>query len=183
MVDMNLRKGSLEGIVRLYTDKHWPNLEKLLLFYQNLPSLKEAIYKAAFAIRGPNGRRHGHQTRIKKRALEEAASILGQMEGEIRSCKDFEGLIHLIKNTVEPIPGLGELYTYDTALRIGAKLGLRPNLVYIHAGTRDGAKALGINPKRESIDPANLPVAFQELEAHQIEDCLCIHKDRLKELR
>jgi len=50
----------------------------------------------------------------------------------------------LIDTALEPIPGLGELYVYDTTLRIGAKLNLFPDKVYLHAGTRLRERALGL---------------------------------------
>lgn len=53
-------------------------------------------------------------------------------------------MFHLIDTALETIPGLGELYVYDTTLRIGAKLNLFPDKVYLHAGTRLGATALGL---------------------------------------
>jgi hypothetical protein len=91
----------------------------------------------------------------------------------------FEQLHELVHRTVEPISGLGELYVYDTALRIGAKLGLSPKVVYLHAGTRKGAKNLGFKPSRDTISIAALPRALRTLEPREIEDLLCIYKGSL----
>jgi hypothetical protein len=57
----------------------------------------------------------------------------------------------LIKRTIHSIGGLRELYTYDMALRIGAFLGLAPEFVYLHRGTRAGARALGLNAKLPGV--------------------------------
>lgn len=76
--------------------------------------------------------------------------------------------------------GIGELTVYDTALRIGAKLGLLPKKVYLHAGTRAGARALGLNWKATSLAVRELPSELLTLTPHEIEDCLCIFKDKLK---
>ena len=47
---------------------------------------------------------------------------------------------------------------YDIAHRIGAYFGKLPENVYLHAGTRIGARAFNI--KGDSIDPRTLPKSF-----------------------
>ena len=64
---------------------------------------------------------------------------------------------------VRPIPKIGELAVYDTALRIGARFGLEPEKVYVHAGTRDGAHALGFDRRLAVIEMDELPVPIQQL--------------------
>jgi hypothetical protein len=68
---------------------------------------------------------------------------------------------------------------YDTALRIGAYLHLKPELVYLHAGTRIGARNLGFDSSAEFIATRNFPDEFRCLSASEIEDVLCIYKDEL----
>lgn len=68
---------------------------------------------------------------------------------------------------------------YDTALRIGAKLGLEPERVYLHAGTRVGARALGLDWRAPSILSQDLPSQLRLLPAWQVEDLLCIYKEYL----
>jgi len=38
--------------------------------------------------------------------------------------------------------GVGELACYDAALRIGGNLNIFPEKIYLHAGTRTGAREL-----------------------------------------
>jgi len=52
--------------------------------------------------------------------------------------RNFDELYELIEKLVGNINGTGELYIYDTSLRIGAKLGIEPNKIYLHRGTREG---------------------------------------------
>jgi hypothetical protein len=59
----------------------------------------------------------------------------------MEKANDFGDLFHLVGAALDSIHGLGELYVYDTSLRIGAKLNLFPDRVYLHAGTRLGAGA------------------------------------------
>ena len=81
---------------------------------------------------------------------------------------------------LEPISGAGELYVYDTSLRIGAKSNLLPTKVYLHAGTRVGARALGLDGQAKTLEVSMLPPEFRQLEPHEIEDVLCIFKVDLK---
>jgi hypothetical protein len=99
----------------------------------------------------------------------------------IEKAKTFDNLFNLIERLVLDINGIGELYVYDTSLRIGAKLGLLPTKVYLHRGTRKGAKnlnlSIGIKGNTKSIEVLSLPPEFQLIEPHEIEDVLCIFKD------
>jgi hypothetical protein len=58
--------------------------------------------------------------------------------------------------------GIGTLTASDTALRIGGFLKLQPDRVYLHAGTKDGAKLFGLGD-RTSITAADLWVPFRRL--------------------
>jgi hypothetical protein len=70
-----------------------------------------------------------------------------------------------------------KLTVYDISHRIGAYFGKAPERVYLHAGVRVGARALGIGG--DSFDPKILPKPFARLTPSEIEDCLCIYKDEL----
>jgi len=62
--------------------------------------------------------------------------------------------------------GLGELYAYDTALRIGAFIDVFPENVNLHAGARVGAKVLGIDGNEKFIELESLPEPFHSLVPH-----------------
>jgi hypothetical protein len=74
--------------------------------------------------------------------------------------------------------GIGALTVYDISHRIGAYFGKAPERVYVHAGVRVGARALGIGG--DSFDPKILPKPFARLEPSEVEDCLCIYKEELR---
>jgi hypothetical protein len=97
----------------------------------------------------------------------------------LQHATSFDDLYRRVAVAIEPLDGIGELTVYDTALRIGAKLGHLPSKVYLHRGTRAGAKALGLNWKAKTLAVRELPAVLRVLPAHEIEDCLCIFKDRL----
>jgi hypothetical protein len=93
-------------------------------------------------------------------------------------------LFELVREIIGPIPGIGELTVYDTAVRIGARFQLEPDRVYLHAGTRDGAKALlDVDGPREAIERDELPAQLRVLSPREIEDLLCIYKDALRASR
>jgi hypothetical protein len=71
---------------------------------------------------------------------------------------------------------------YDTSLRIGAKLGFEPKHVYLHAGTRVGARALGLDTSASYLRASELPAPLRALRPHEIEDALCIFKRQFKHL-
>ena len=123
------------------------------------------------------GKRFCHQNKIRRAALPEAEKLLLEQSDVLRECRSFHELWLLIKQTLQHVRGLGELYIYDTALRIGAFLNLEPDRVYMHRGTRDGAKHFGfLTRDREWLNLSEFPRSLRELSALEIEDILCIYK-------
>jgi hypothetical protein len=53
-------------------------------------------------------------------------------------------------------------------------LNILPEKVYLHSGTRCGAKNLGLNFKAKALEVDELPEEFKELQPYEIEDALCI---------
>jgi hypothetical protein len=73
--------------------------------------------------------------------------------------------------------GFGDLFFYDVATRIGHYLHLAPSHVYLHAGTRDGAKQMGLSGRGGRLSPADVPFQMMDsLSPSEIEDFLCIYK-------
>jgi hypothetical protein len=66
---------------------------------------------------------------------------------------------------------------------MGAKLNLFPTWVYLHKGTREGARALGLDAHADALYMADLPRKFHALKPHEIEDVLFIFKDELASSR
>lgn len=125
----------------------------------------------------PDGKRHDHQTRIRRGALKQ---VVRRFKGTAWNVhKTFSELHSFLGRRIGSIPGIGELMVYDTALRIGAKLGLHPKGVYLHRGTRSGVRALGLDTDRPFINVYELPRELRTLRPHEIEDCLCIYKAEL----
>lgn len=174
-----LAKDSLRAVVQDYLEHNARGEERLLDYYRLLPGRDNAITKAAMAEL-PNGKRFGHQRRIPGAVLHKAAMRL--VRANLESARSFEELHQLVSDTIGNIHGIGELTIYDTAHRIGARSGLRPQHVFLHAGVRDGAKALGLDHSVERLSVRDLPPELRRLRPEQVEDCLCSYKARLKAL-
>ena len=166
----------MRAVVRDYRLRFRPNARAELESFSREPTLAAAIGRAALA-ESPNRRRYRHQWRIKRLSLKRGAEVLSARVSEIQETADFATLHDLLEETVGPIKGLGPVYLYDTAFRIGAKRGFFPKRVYLHAGTLVGAKALRQRTRgRAALEVSEVPEAFRQLEPHEIEDVLCIYK-------
>jgi len=171
--------GIFAEIVNDYICRFKKKAEEELEYFKSQRSLKEAVSKAALA-RKPSGRKFSHQKRIPKSVLEKAQKILLSNIDEIATAKSFDHLHDMIEKLVRSIRGIGELYIYDTALRIGAKLGFEPDKIYLHRGTREGAKHLGLNFNKKYLEITEVPAELRTLKPREIEDLLCIYKNQFK---
>lgn len=138
----------------------------------------QTLVKLAVYCRTPDNKRHPHQRRLPEAALQAAHSRLSRIDFE--ACESFDALHGQIAQAIGAVPKIGELAIYDIACRIGAFLRIEPEQVFLHRGTRIGARHLGLG-RGKTIEVSELPKAFHRLKPHEIEDCLCIYKDELKE--
>lgn len=169
-----MSKPSLSILVAIYRRKYGPRIAAYLDYFVKLTSLDDAI---RFACHGKEGNIHGHQHLVGKQNLEQARKALQRRADEITSCKSFDDLLTLIENRTASIDRFGILAIYDTSLRLGAYLDLWPKVVYLHAGTKKGCKALGVATKGGKVAMDMLPHPVRTLEPYQAEDFLCIFKD------
>lgn len=128
-----------------------------------------------------------HLSRLRKDSLKKAEKKLLKSENEFRESKNFDEIFNAIQNKIEKeINGIGKMYTYDTALAIGRKLNKLPEFIYLHKGTRKGAKLLKITLKRGikyiSKDIEGMPTEFRVFEPYEIEDILCIYKKDIENI-
>lgn len=145
--------------------------------FAGLP-LEEAIRRAARCER-PDGKRHSHQYRIPRKALAQAERNLIAASGDLSQCETFDELYEFVDDAIGAVQGIGILTTYDVTIRIGARLGLEPDYVYLHAGTAAGARAILPLSGRRRISRAELPRPFRRLRCYEVEDCLCIYEEDL----
>src|SRR5262245_55516755 len=143
---------SLAEIVRMYRLHNRREAHEELDCFRSMGNLQDVIARAAMAT-DRFGRRHLHHRRRKRAELEAGRAKLLSHQQALGDAKSFDELHSVIAKLILPIKGLKELYIYDTAQWIGAWLGHPPERVYLHAGTRTGALALGLGKGKESIDP------------------------------
>ncbi len=173
-----VRKDSLAALVADYLHRCGSRHRAEFALYTRMP-LAEAVRSAALSTM-ENGKRHPHQYRISAPVLAAGARLLGTMDlGRARS---FDELHDEVAKARRRIPGLGAVWTYDVTTRIAAKLKLDPQRVYLHAGTRAGAKALGLPTGAGVLEMSDLPREIRRLTPGQAEDFLCIYKGELRRI-
>jgi hypothetical protein len=152
--------------------------------FRRLPSFAEAIRHAALChwlseSEPPVFKKHRHQHRISPALLVAAERRLQSAKEALGAAANFEELYASVERAIGEKQGLSDLAFYDIAHRIGAFRGIEPALVYLHRGTREGARALGFTGK--TLDPGRLPATFSRLSPAENEDCLCIYKRELRD--
>jgi len=142
---------TLAEIVEDYILRYQKEAEKELKWFKIQKSLEDTICKAALTQK-PSGKRFDHQRRLQKSALEKARQILLKNVDKIRRAKNSDELYEITEELLLKAKGIGEFYIYDTVLRIGTKLGLEPDKIYLHKRTCEGAKRLGLNIKKNQLE-------------------------------
>ena len=183
----NIKKGcvkknkemlTIESIIADYKANFSENIKMEFKEIQEM-TLGECIIFASGIVK-----KHSHQYKIRNvsiyAAYKKLYSSLKLIE-EYRH-RDFDELILLIADLIGDIYGIGDLYIYDISLRIGANLGKYPKKIYLHSGSLKGARIILGNEKvivkGRKLEKSDF-VGFESLEPYEIEDVLCIYKDRM----
>jgi hypothetical protein len=170
-------KEDLRSLVTEYRKEHAPKAAEESAMFRRMPSLGLAIHHAALAI-DEQEKCFDHQALIIPSARQKAKEILTRESARLDAVRSFDELHVLVDELLSPVRGIGELYIYDAALRLGAYLRLLPERVYLHRGTRDGARALGLDVSRPYLEIHETPAALQTLSADAIESFSCIFRNR-----
>lgn len=171
---------TLDDIANDYVREYRDDARAEMRFFEIQRSPSEAIREAALCVL-PSGKRHPHQRRIPTVVLEQTEARLQAIGRNLAKASDFADLHRLVEQQIGGIHGIRPLTVYDIAHRLGAYFGKAPELVYLHAGTKTGARLFNI--RGNCLDPKNLPHAFSRLTPAEIEDCLCIYKEQLRDDR
>jgi hypothetical protein len=150
-------------------------LEDMREYYYNTQSLKESIINASIG-NTPSGKMDSHQWRVGRVNGTRGADMLLLRIAEIKKSKSFGDIFKITEEVRKEIYGLGDLWSYDTALRIGFKMELYPTEVYIQRGVIKGVKKILPQIKRTE---RSLPLSIfsndlQKLKPYQAENFLCI---------
>lgn len=143
----------LGAIVRKYRRDNLARASRELDAFRRM-SFDEAVTHAGLSERlDPKSHRwlrYDHQRRIPRTSLEAVLTRLRR--AQLKGCRSFHELLSVVHDETSDVPAIGELTVYDTALRIGAHLGLEPEEAYLHCGTRQGARALGLDTQGAWIE-------------------------------
>ena len=127
-------------------------------------------------------KKNSHQYRLKKESIVNFYNALEGINKE--TFTSFNDLFNFVSGI--NVKGIGSLAKYDFCLRYGFNRGLIPQVVYVHAGTAIGAKALKkhgyIKKVKNEMPISDFPAEFHKLEALHIENLLCIYDDLLANL-
>ena len=177
--------GSLAEIVNDYIQNDRPEAEIELSFYRTLPNLEEAIRVSALAkiIKGGEEKKHDHQWRIPPALLEELRKGLMKRQDAILACRDFESLMALTEQIASKIWKNAELTIYDTAHRLATYLGLEPEFIYLHAGTRKGARELRLPGNKKFLRMEDLYLPLRRLKPYELENLFCTRRKAFRRLR
>ena len=168
---------SLEEIVGDYTHRFRDDHASELSDFADADEPAVEVIARAARARLRSGEKLSHQRRISIDVLDRSADRLTGNVGHLVQSSDFEVLHERVAALIGDIRGIGDLAVYDTALRIGARLGLTPGRVYLHSGTRIGARRLGLRSDVASLSVDEVPLQLRQLTPREIEDVLCIYKD------
>jgi hypothetical protein len=177
---------TFEDVARHYLQERASQVEAEMEWFgsQSL-TFPQAIERGCKSI-CENGSLHSHQWRPFQRwhdAPKQAADVLIRLQTRIETTRNFDDdLYPLIAGELTLVPGIGALGYYDIAHRIGAWLRpkLEPLQVYLHQGTRQGAKVvLGQRANSDRVPMSDFPEDLRQLTAAQLEDALCIYRGTL----
>ncbi len=165
---------SLSVDIDHYKSIFLPDLLDMEKFFYAM-TLNDAIVNAATGTMR-SGKMNSHQRRVGKSNGSVGAKELLKHENEIRKSKNFEEIFQITEKVKKEIYGLGALWSYDTALRIGFNLKLYPKDVYVQAGVVKGVKKAlaGKNWHGRSLALSIFPKEIQKLKPYQAENFLCI---------
>ena len=169
---------TLADIVAGYISCNRKCLKDDLERYEKSGTWAKAVERAARA-EGHDGKMYSHQRRVGRENMAMTAKPLLALGG--KKFGDFYALHEAVREAIQGITRVDVLAVYDTALRLGAFRGVLPECVYLHAGTKTGAKNLGLNLRgKKSLEMSELPPEFRKLKAYEVENCLCIYKEHFK---
>lgn len=145
---------TFDEIISDYIRQYRAAARNEMRFFEIQRSPSEAIRKAALCEL-PSGKQHPHQRRIPRELLEQVEARLPGIRRRLAGASSFAALHQAVNDDIGSLNGIGTLTVYDIAHRIGAHFGKALERVYLHAGTRVGARVFGI--RGNSFDPNILP--------------------------
>lgn len=157
-------------------------------YYKSL-NFKDAVKKAGEAYVPPNTRNclgtkssfASHQRRIGKKQCAQSAEELLREDRlrRLQRATSFDAIFAVTEEIKKGFDGLGDLWSYDTAQRIAMNKGIKPDVVYLQSGARQGAiKIIERNElrRRRTLNTEKFPDFLKKFPPFLIENLLCVGK-------
>ncbi|MBK6008680.1 hypothetical protein JJB11_21475 [Ramlibacter ginsenosidimutans] len=161
-------------IVRHFVRYKKKKLLEELEWFAGQQTFRAALSEAAYA-RGRDGKRLSHQRRLLKHVIPESHAIWSAHAPALQRCSEFDDLIALIEQLLGNVERAGDLYFYDTALR----LGILPNRVFLQTGAWDGARRVVPGIRGRSVPLSAFPEPYHALAPYEMENALCVYKSAI----
>jgi hypothetical protein len=167
---------SFQSDIADYRAEHAGVLHVTERFYRGLPFAEAITYGASAA--GPYGKIDPHQRRIGVKRLQRSAEIQVKRLPQIRNARSFADLFMITVEVRLQMRGLGDLWSYDTALRIAFNRGASfyPQAVFVQRGVLKGVRKIFTRrPARGRTLPVDIfPKEMQRLQPFELENFLCV---------
>jgi hypothetical protein len=167
---------SLQLEIADYRENELRELHELERFFRSL-SFNAAIEYAASGVT-PHRKIHPHQRGIGVKQLRQSAALLKKHGPLIRKARSFAHLFIITEAVKSDLKGLGDLWSYDTALRMAFNRGKKfyPQAVFVQRGVMKGIKKIFSKmPLKERTLPLKIfPREIKSLKPFEIENFLTI---------
>jgi hypothetical protein len=167
---------SLQSEIADYRENELRELHEFERFFQSL-SFQSAIEYAASGVT-PHRKIHPHQRGIGVKQLRQSAVLLKKCTAAIRKARSFAGLFIITDAVKSDLKGLGDLWSYDTALRMAFNRGrtFYPQAVFVQRSVMKGVKKIFSKmPLKQRTLPLKIfPKEIQSLNPFEIENFLSI---------
>lgn len=188
----------LDNLAAIVEDFKWRyqdrnKTDQVVRYCADADNFPEAVVRACEA-RDEYGKHHNHQSKVDIHARRRfGRKIIKKTARGAIDTSSFEAF-HDSIDEIKPY-GIGPVTVYDVAVRVGAFLGIEPKSVYMHAGVRQGLRALvealvrmkrpngwiltrTPDPWRRHAVPLSwFPKPLKKLPADEVEDILCTYRE------
>ena len=159
-----------------YRENEMRELHELMRFFKSL-SFRSAIEYSASGV-APHRKIHPHQRGIGVKQLRQSAILLKEYNSAIRKAKSFADLFIITETVKSVLKGLGDLWSYDTALRMAFNRGkaFYPQAVFVQRGNMKGIKKIFSKmPMKQRTLPVKIfPKELRSLKPFEIENFLSV---------
>jgi hypothetical protein len=167
---------SFKEIVQHYIELRRSDVNDEFNWIRSIKSEVELIRVASYVIRS-NGKRSSHHYRKPHELLERVRKTLLASRSKLARFRTFDQIYNFLESSIGDFFGVSELYIYDVSLILSVHRGITPERIYLHTGTREGARILRLPFGNKYLELSDIPKVFRTLAPHEIEDVFCIYKD------